>query len=530
MIGPLMGIACIGWVVQLAYYLDWPVGKSAVAAFVFSVFMIIVRREAFFAARWVLCRASALYLCCFLASLLALSWTVWPAAGPWSADWSSNLEQLTKLWRDQPLSGWSLARPSAFPAIAVPICLVFDTLPALQIAACTFAAAALVALLWIAEEFSDGDGLSASVLWLAGLSVFYLVNLTAIVPKFGQGVLIVSAFVLLKRHSHSQLRLRIAMSTILISLALEIHQSTAAYAIAYAALLWHVSQHRMPRFMGIVLMCAPALLIIVAMPELVRIVRFGLNQIIQFNPSVAMRSSKPAWLVYLLNIESTFVGWAYLLPFWNIVKVAHDGSWQTIAYYTNWIVMAHLGMMANTFLLIFLPFIFTWQRLRSAAAFVRCRLPPDIAVGLATVPLITALLHPYLIAQGLVHAGATALAVGGLALGMAWLGSTPGRFRASLLFTITVGTLWWLAWNAIQYLAVLQAGGYMQSGPRLEMDEDWRILIESGQMPWGYGDFPCLPLVLLCLTAICAALFSLQAKHAQAANVQARSEAAAALN
>jgi hypothetical protein len=506
MIGPLLGVASTGWIIELTYYLGLPVGKAAFALIGVSGSVIALRRDILIAEYRDLCRAGALYLCCFIGSLCAVSLTVWPAAGPWSDDWSVNLSQLNSLWNGTPLSGWTLARPPLFAASAVPLRLALDALPALQVAACLFAAAGLVALLWVAEKFCERDELSESSLLLAGLSVFYLVNLTAIVPKFVQGVLILSAFVMLKRSSQPQLTARIAISAFLIALAIEVHQSTAAYAIAYGALLWHAAGHRVPHFMRAVMLCIPVILVTVAIPQLLRIARFGLDQIISFNPSIAMRSSQPAWLLWLLNIESIFVGWAYLLPIWNVIKVAHDTSWRTIGYHANWFLLVHLGMMSNTLLLIFVPFVFTWKRLRGALSFVSARLPLDIALGIATVPPILAWVVPYPIAQGMVHAGATALAVGGLALGMAWLESAPACWRKSLLFTVAAGTVWWVIWNAVQYITVLQAGGIAQSGAGLESDDDWSLVVASRELPWGYGYFPWMTLVLACLTVLVTSL------------------------
>jgi hypothetical protein len=522
MIGPLLGVASTAWIIELAYYLGLPVEKTAVASIAVFGGVIALRRDTLVAGYRDLCRASALYLCCFIGSLFAVSLTAWPAAGPWSNDWAENLFQLDSLWSGTPLSGWMLARPPLFAASAVPFRLVLDALPALQVAACLFAAAALVALLWVAEKFSEREELSESFLLLVGLSVFYLVNLTAIVPKFIQGVLIVSAFVVLKNPSRPQLTARIAISAFLIGLAIEVHHSTAAYAIAYAALLWHAAEHRVPHFVRALVLCIPVILVVVVIPELLRIARFGLDQIIHFNPSTAMRSSQPAWLLWLLNIESIFVGWAYLLPVWNIIKVAHDASWQTIGYYANWFLLVHLGMMSDTLLLIFAPFVFTWKRLRTALSFVSAQLPLDIALGIATVPPILAWLMPYLIAQGQVHAGATALAVGGLALGMAWLASAPAYWRGSLLVTVTAGTVWWVIWNAFQYITVLQAGGIAQSGPGLESDGDWSLVVARHELPWGYGYFPWMPLVLACLTAVCFIIVTSLARKAMVFDVHAR--------
>jgi hypothetical protein len=159
--------------------------------------------------------------------------------------------------------------------------------------------------------------------------------------------------------------------------------------------------------------------------------------------------------------------------------------------------------------------------------FVRSRLPFDIALGLATVPLITALLCPYIVAQGLVHAGATALAVGGLALGMAWVNATPALRRATLWFTIASGTIWWVGWNAIQYVAVLRSGCIAYSGQQLEMDGDWHLVRESLQKPWGYNEFPWMQLALICLLAFCATVLVGLDRQAGPATVQTKRKAVA---
>jgi hypothetical protein len=446
---------------------------------------------------------AALYSCCFLGSLSAVSLTVWPAGGPWSTDWSGNLSQLEALLRGVPLSGWLLARPPLFAASAVPAYWLLNALPALQVTACAFAATGLVAMLWFADEFQERGEAPIATLLVVGLSTFYLVNLTSIVPKFIQGTLIVSGFVVLKRASIDQLASRVMLAALLIGLAVEVHQSTAAYTLAVGALLWHAARHRIPAFFRLSLLSLSVVLLVVGLPELLRIVRFGWEEVIRFNPSVAMRSSMPAWLLFLLNLESIFVGWAYLLPAWNIIKVATDHSLSTILYYVNWFVLVHLGMTCNTLLLIIAPFVFTWARLRSFVAFVSSRTPLDITLGVVTVPIFAALLIPYLTAQGDVHAGATALAIGGLALGMAWLGSAPARLRGSLLVTVAAETIWWVGWKAFQYVEVIYGRTHLTFD---QNDSDPSLLLASGQTPWGHGMFPLLPLVLAVLTVLAATI------------------------
>src|SRR6202022_2484158 len=115
---------------------------------------------------------------------------------------------------------------------------------------------------------------------------------------------------------------------------------------------------------------------------------------------------------------------------------------------------------------------------------------------LATVPVVLGLLNPYATAAGMVHAGATALAVGAMALGMAWLSPAPSRRRNTLVFTVILGTVWWVVWNIVQYVMVLRAGGFVRSGPVLDDDLDLADLLASGEVPWGHGKIPWILLLL----------------------------------
>jgi hypothetical protein len=528
MLGPLIGIASTAWLVQLAYYIGLSAGVAAALAIFASAILVVARHRQIGRESDGFLHMATLYLCCFLGSLSAVSLTVWPAAGPWAADWSANLGQLEALWTGAPLKEWLLARPPLFAAAAVPFHFFLNSLPALQVSACAFAGAALVAVLWLAGEFGKDNRLEITALWVVGFSMFYLVNLTAIVPKFVQGVLIVSAFVALKGARKNHSLSSVGFSALLICLAVEVHHSSVVYAIAYAVALSHAAQHRPPRVKQFALLCLILLLVIVAVPELLRIGRFGMDQIVRFNPSVAMRGSQSAWIVFLLNLESIFVGWGYLLPIWNIIKVAHDASIQTISYYAKWIVLMHLAMMSNTLLLILLPLVFTRERLKSYLSFLRKQLPPAIAAGLATVPVATALLVPSISAAGIVHSGATALAVGALIVGMAWLATEPSHVYGTRVFTLLAGTFWWCAWNVTQYVAVLQAGGFANSGPRLDDQLDLPLLLASGQVPWGYGQFPWMPLVLASGTAITAAMVTILAKDSDEDRVSVNQLSAAA--
>ena len=79
------------------------------------------------------------------------------------------------------------------------------------------------------------------------------------------------------------------------------------------------------------------------------------------------------------------------------------------------------------------------------------------------------------------------------------------RWLLILVIAAVGGGVWWVIWNVIQYITVLQAGGIARSGPALESEKpaDWSLVVGSGELPWGYGYFPWMPVVLACLTAVC---------------------------
>jgi hypothetical protein len=172
MIGPLLGIASTAWAIEMAYYLRLPTSGTAVSSIVVSAILTIARFKRIAQERRLFLHVTTLYLCCFLGSLLAVSLTVWPAAGPWAVDWSANLKQLTALWSGAPLRESMLARPPLFAAAALPFRLFFDALPALQVGPCAFAGSALVAMLWVASKFSEREALDDSALWVVVLSPF----------------------------------------------------------------------------------------------------------------------------------------------------------------------------------------------------------------------------------------------------------------------------------------------------------------------------------------------------------------------
>ena len=66
-----------------------------------------------------------------------------------------------------------------------------------------------------------------------------------------------------------------------------------------------------------------------------------------------------------------------------------------------------------------------------------------------------------------------------------------------LIATLASGTIWWVGWKVLQYV---------ERGSQLTFDpnDDYRLLLMSGQMPWGHGGFLWLPLVLAVLTALAA--------------------------
>jgi hypothetical protein len=370
-------------------------------------------------------------------------------------------------------------------------------------------------MLWLARALSDSEPLGDSALWIVVLSPFYLVNVTSIVPKFVQGVLIVSAFVLLKGVAQDGLAAsRLMLTLALFCFAVEIHHSTVVYALAYSASLWYLKQRRVWSLTKLVFLCALFLSVLVATPELLRIERFGLHEIIRYNPSHTMRNQQPTWVVLVLTIEAIFVGWGYLLPLWNMIKVARDASLLTVGFYANWLVFMHLAMICNTLLLILLPFVATWNRFKSYLSFVRTRVPPVIAASLVTVPVFLGILTPYATASGMVHAGATALAVGAMALGMAWLSAAPPSWRKkTLVLTVLFGTVWWVVWNIVQYILVLRAGGFQRSGPVLDDNLDLPKLLASGELPWGYGTFPWMITLLGLLVMVFIGMNAWSAKR-----------------
>ncbi len=242
-LSPLLGMCSWAWWIQLVYMFG---GQSTWAL---VSFLMVVSTAIACSGRQLQAGIKEYgkllpeYLVCYLVCLLATSLVVWPAAGPWSADWLANYQQVEVIWSGRPLREWLLARPPMFASLPIPYLLFVQPLVAFQLSLCAVNAAALVCVRSYIQSFLTTSVSTVSFLMLFCATPFFLVNFTSFVPKFLQATLIVGAF-LMMRNSQSHLVTRMAISSLLLSMALECHHSSVAYIPGVAiGWLWFGRSH-----------------------------------------------------------------------------------------------------------------------------------------------------------------------------------------------------------------------------------------------------------------------------------------------
>jgi hypothetical protein len=97
---------------------------------------------------------------------------------------------------------------------------------------------------------------------------------------------------------------------------------------------------------------------------------------------------------------------------------------------------------------------------------------------------------------GNVHCGSTALALTLMIMAIALVAQRSDYLMVSASATLVVGCIPFVAWQCIQFSKVLAKGGFKSSGVVLDDNLDQPALLSISQTPWGYAQWPLLPLVL----------------------------------
>jgi hypothetical protein len=436
------------------------------------------------------------YITFYVICLLSTSLIVWPAAGPWSTDWVSNYMQMEVVWKGEPLKEWLLARPLLFPSIAVPYLGLMEPLFAFQLSISAANASALLCVLSFVQSFVPAKLKMLPFVILFCASPFFLVNFISFVPKFLQATLIVGAFLMMRGARDQHMASRMALSSLLLGFAMECHHSTIAYLPAIAiGWLWVGWQCRWQLLLGVVLAGLVAVLV-VCPPELRKVSMYGLEEIAKYNPSKAMRSPEPGWFVFLMTLECKFLGYQFLVPPYIWLKETWLGTAKPAEHYIYWFWFAWMSLEANTFAFMLAPFIFTWHRSKTYLQYLLGHVPSVLFAGAAIAIVVNCLLNPYYIMGGNVHCGSTALALTLMIMAIALVAQRSDYLMVSASATLVVGCIPFVAWQCIQFSKVLAKGGFKSSGVVLDDNLDQPALLSISQTPWGYAQWPLLPLVL----------------------------------